>query len=55
VTDATELTHTAYPSGSAGLWTVWDHVNDQAVRTDLPEADAVRLAAELTNNREDQG
>jgi hypothetical protein len=46
VTDEFDLTHTAYASGPDG-WTVWDHVNDQAVATDLDEAAALELAAQL--------
>jgi hypothetical protein len=41
------LIYTAYPSGSAGEWTVWDHVNDQAVAIGVSQADAIRLAADL--------
>lgn len=43
----TDATHTAYPSGPDGLWTVWDHRSDQLVRDGLDEDQAVRLAAEM--------
>lgn len=41
------MIYTAYPSGSAGEWTVWDHLRDQAVTTGVPETEAVQLADQL--------
>ena len=29
------------------MWTVWDHIEDEAVREGVPEAEARRLADEL--------
>lgn len=46
-----DVTFTAYPSGADGSWTVWDHIEDEAVREGLPEAEARRLAAELVQVR----
>ncbi|MFD7161220.1 hypothetical protein ACFV9C_42010 [Kribbella sp. NPDC059898] len=41
------MIYTAYPSGPAGEWTVWDHLKDQAVTIGVPEAEAVQLAGTL--------
>jgi hypothetical protein len=43
---------TAYQTGSANEWTVWDHVKDAAVAEDIPEAQALRMAAELDDDQE---
>jgi hypothetical protein len=43
----TEGLFTAYESDSRGGWTVWDHIADAPVAADIPQEQAVQLAAQL--------
>lgn len=43
---------TAYSSGTADDWTVWDHLKDEAVMTGVPDIEAVQLADQLKTRSE---